>query len=101
MAAASAMWALQQESLLGPPGPVRTLAAEALVIAGWVVMWRPIELLVFDPMRPLMECRLLSRVLRTPVTVEFVDQTRDALGRGCDAAVRSLPRSTASNKEGR
>jgi len=67
-------WALQQESLLGPPGPVRTLAAEALVIAGWVVMWRPIELLVFDPMRPSFENRLLSRALSMESRVEWVAQ---------------------------
>lgn len=77
-------WALQQESLFGPPGPVRTLGAEALVIAGWVVMWRPIELLVFDPMRPAFESRLLARVLTMEGRVEMVAQsthsspTRDA-----------------------
>lgn len=65
-------WALQQESLVGPPGPVRTLGAEALVIAGWVVMWRPIELLVFDPMRPGFESRLLARVLTMESRVEWV-----------------------------
>lgn len=67
------VWVLQQDSLLGPPGPVRTLAAEALVIVGWVVMWRPLELLVFDPIRPMLECRLLSRALQMPVRVEVVD----------------------------
>jgi hypothetical protein len=94
-------WALQQDSLLGPPGPVRTLAAEAMVIAGWVVMWRPIELVVFDPIRPGFECRLLSRALQMPVRVELLDPARDAWDSAGDAAVRPPPHSEDLKPGGR
>jgi hypothetical protein len=64
--ALAASWALQHEPVLGPPGPFRTLIAEALVIAGWVVMWRPLEMLLFDPVRPRRENRLLRRLMDMP-----------------------------------
>lgn len=55
-------WSLQSEALLGPPGPLRLILSEALVIAGWVMMWRPVELLFCEPMRPAYERRLLRRL---------------------------------------
>lgn len=75
-------WFLQQESPLGPPGPLRVLAAEAMVIAGWVVMWRPIELLVFDPMRPTFERRMLERALLMPIRVERANPAEATAGSG-------------------
>lgn len=65
-------WGLQQDLPFGPPGPLRTLAAEALVIAGWVLMWRPLEMLFFDPMQPAFENRLLRRALALPIRVEVL-----------------------------
>lgn len=57
-------WALQSERFMGDKaGPLRTLLAEALVIAGWVAMWRPLEMLLFDPLRHRHENRLIARVL--------------------------------------
>lgn len=66
-------WALLNDTLLGPPGALRTLLGEAFVIVGWVVMWRPIELLIFDPLRPAMETRLLERAQAMPIRIEFRD----------------------------
>lgn len=80
-------WLLQNDGGFGPPGPMRTLIAEALIIAGWVVMWRPLELLFFDPMRPLMECRVLSRAMQLPMRVEVVkhaEETRRGDGHAAD-----------------
>lgn len=65
-----ASWVLQSDGVLGPPGPLRSLASEAIVIAGWVVMWRPIELLIFDPLRPAFERRLLERVPHMTIVTE-------------------------------
>lgn len=55
-------WSLQSEVILGPGGPLRMVIAEALVIAGWVMMWRPVELLFCEPMRPAYERRLLRQL---------------------------------------
>jgi hypothetical protein len=63
-------WALQSESVGGPPGPLRSVLAESLVIAGWVAMWRPLEMLLFDPVRYRVENRLLRRLLRMSWRVE-------------------------------
>ncbi len=64
-AALLASWVLQAEVVFGTPGPLRTLLSEALIIAGWVAMWRPLEMMFFDPLRPRMENRLIDRVLAT------------------------------------
>lgn len=56
-------WLLLEDSLLGPPGPLRVLLSEAVVIAGWVALWRPIEMIFFDPIRSTLENRLLARLL--------------------------------------
>ncbi|MFN7375168.1 MAG: hypothetical protein ACK5VC_06230 [bacterium] len=69
--ALAASWALQSETFHEPAGPLRTLIAEALVIAGWVVMWRPIEMIFFDSMRIQLDNRLLNQLLRIPWTVEL------------------------------
>lgn len=63
-------WAIQLQDLFGPVGPLRTLIAEAMTIAGWVVMWRPLEMLFFDRMRSTMERRLLERALSISIRVE-------------------------------
>ncbi|MBN8645121.1 MAG: hypothetical protein J0L61_07770 [Planctomycetes bacterium] len=67
-----ASWLLQGDAVLGPAGPLRTVLGEAIIIAGWVVMWRPLELIVFDPMQPAFERRMLERVAGMVVEVEIV-----------------------------
>lgn len=46
-----------------------TVLRESLSIAGWVAMWRPMELLLYDwwPIRA--EVRLLQRLATMPVRV--------------------------------
>jgi hypothetical protein len=52
-----------------PEGPVREIMREGLVITGWVAMWRPLEVLLYD-WWPLHERRrLLSRIIDAPVEV--------------------------------
>jgi hypothetical protein len=65
-----ASWVLASDQLLGKPGVLRQLVSEALVIGGWVVMWRPFELLLIDPRRLGYENRILRRLLTLPVTVQ-------------------------------
>jgi hypothetical protein len=44
---------------------------EGLVIMGWVALWRPVEVLLYD-WRPLLaERRLLERVISAPVELRF------------------------------
>ncbi len=65
---------LQSEALFaGEPGPLRKLASEAIVIAGWVVMWRPFESLIFDPLEPKRESRMIRRLLALTWRVELRD----------------------------
>lgn len=63
-------WGLQAEAVLGPAGPLRMVLAEALLIAGWVMIWRPVELLFCEPMKPAYERRLLRRLRDLPLSVE-------------------------------
>jgi hypothetical protein len=65
-------WFVQQHVQLGQAGPVRMLITDALIIAGWVILWRPLELLIVDPMQPTLERRVLERALRVPMRVEWV-----------------------------
>ncbi len=65
---------LQSEAIFtGEPGPLRKLASEAIVIAGWVVMWRPFESLIFDPLEPKRESRMIRRLLALAWRVELRD----------------------------
>jgi len=52
-----------------PGGAAREILREGLVITGWVAMWRPLEVLLYD-WRPLVdERRQIQRLLDAPVDV--------------------------------
>ena len=52
-----------------PAGTMRDILREGLVITGWVAMWRPLEVLLYD-WRPLVdERRQVQRLLDAPVDV--------------------------------
>jgi hypothetical protein len=63
-------WIIQNEVLFGPAGAMRNLLGEALVIAGWVAMWRPVEMLLFDTIAPVRQNRHLRRLLALPWEVQ-------------------------------
>ena len=52
-----------------PPGPVRQILREGLVITGWVAMWRPLEVLFYDWWPLVRQRRLTRRLLDARVTV--------------------------------
>lgn len=56
-----------------PPnaGPLREILREGLVITGWVAMWRPLEILLYDWWPLIDERRQVRRILDAPVTVRF------------------------------
>ena len=53
-----------------PEGAVRQVLREGLVIIGWVVMWRPLELLLYDWWPLVRQRRLCQRVVAAEITVE-------------------------------
>ncbi len=68
-------------------GHVRQIVREGLVISGWVAMWRPLELLLYEWWPIVQDRRRFDRLLRAKLTV------RD--GPGVDAAALSAPRRPA------
>ena len=44
---------------------------EALMISGWVLMWRPMEVLIFEAIPTRRERRVLSGLAESHITVEF------------------------------
>jgi len=54
-----------------PSGPLRDILREGLVITGWVAMWRPLEVLLYDWWPLVDERRQVSRMLEAPVSVRY------------------------------
>ena len=53
-----------------PEGTVREILREGLIIIGWVVMWRPLELLLYDWWPLVRQRRMCQRVVDAEITVE-------------------------------
>jgi hypothetical protein len=53
-----------------PPGTFHQILREGLIIIGWVVMWRPLELLLYDWWPMVRQRRLCERVVEAEITVE-------------------------------
>jgi hypothetical protein len=90
--------------------PVGDLLRESVLIGGWVAMWRPIEIFLYDwwPIRA--EARLYDRLAAMPVRIHYLStQASDAwksdwpaafagdaysmaAGRGADTAQAGIPR---------
>lgn len=51
------------------PGSLGTALKEGLVIAGWVVMWRPVEVLIYDWIPSRHERRIMSKLLAAELDV--------------------------------
>src|SRR4051812_46411799 len=58
------------------PGHVADLLNESLLIGGWVSMWRPIEVFLYDwwPIRA--EARLYDRLSTMPVRIAYADAAK-------------------------
>jgi len=61
-----------------PDGPVRQILREGLLIIGWVVMWRPLELLLYDWWPLVRQRRLCQRVVEAEISVEHGPQAGPA-----------------------
>jgi hypothetical protein len=57
-----------------PPGPLREILREGFVITGWVAMWRPLEVLLYDWWPLIDERRQMRRIVEAPVSVLYDDR---------------------------
>jgi hypothetical protein len=62
---------LAQLTLSLPAGHLREILREGLVITGWVAMWRPLEVLLYDWWPLIDERRLVRRILTAPVSIRY------------------------------
>ena len=60
-----------------PGGTVTQILREGLVITGWVAMWRPLELLLYDWWPMVRQRRLCQRVADAEIAVEPGGVTRE------------------------
>jgi hypothetical protein len=51
-------------------GSVSDIAAEGLLIIGWVAMWRPLEIFLYDWVPIRRRCRILAKLAKMPVIVQ-------------------------------
>lgn len=54
-----------------PEGPLREILREGFVITGWVAMWRPLEVLLYDWWPHIDERRRILRILEAPVSIRY------------------------------
>lgn len=52
------------------PGPVSDIVGEGMLIIGWVAMWRPLEIFLYEWVPIRRRCRVLAKLAKMPVVVE-------------------------------
>ena len=57
-----------------PAGPLQQILREGLVITGWVAMWRPLEVLLYDWWPLIDERRQVRRILDAPVSIRYLEE---------------------------
>ena len=72
--------ALAESTVSLPAGPLREILREGLVITGWVAMWRPLEVLLYDWWPLIDERRQVRRILDAPVSILYHEATIPAAG---------------------
>lgn len=72
------------------PGSLGHGLREGLVIASWVVLWRPVEILIYDWIPVRRERRVIRRLLSAPIEVR-AGAGPDARRPGAPGAPRSSP----------
>ncbi len=61
---------LRQVVMATRAGTVSEIAAEGLLIVGWVAMWRPLEIFLYEWWPIQRRCRVFAKLARIPVIVE-------------------------------
>ncbi|MEQ1871425.1 MAG: hypothetical protein ABL961_15530 [Vicinamibacterales bacterium] len=69
--------ALAEFTVSLPAGPLREILREGLVITGWVAMWRPLEVLLYDWWPLIDERRHVRRILDATVSIRYEGGTGD------------------------
>ena len=72
-------------------GPLATVVRESLLIGGWVAMWRPMEILLYDYWALRREQRIYQRLSRVDVRIVYT---------GSDSAPRVAPGTAAAAAAG-
>jgi hypothetical protein len=54
-------------------GPLQEILREGLVITGWVAMWRPLEILLYDWWPLVDERRQVRRILDAPLSIRYLE----------------------------
>lgn len=62
---------LAELTMMIPAVHVRQILREGLVIIGWVAMWRPLEVLLYDWWPLVQQRRLARRMVDVPVSVRY------------------------------
>ena len=65
-----------------PSGTLREILREGFVITGWVAMWRPLEVLLYDWWPMVDERRLITRLLEASVSIRYDADAVPAGGSG-------------------
>jgi hypothetical protein len=55
------------------PDTLRSLISESLIIAGWVSMWHPAELILYAWWTPWRQIRIYERIQQMEVSVEIAE----------------------------
>jgi len=63
---------LRQIILATPAGTVSEIVAEGLLIVGWVAMWRPLEIFLYEWWPIQRRCRVFAKLARIPVVVQEI-----------------------------
>jgi hypothetical protein len=62
---------LAQLTVSLPVRHLREILREGLVITGWVAMWRPLEVLLYDWWPLIDERRQVRRILSAPISIRY------------------------------
>lgn len=74
------------------------LLREGLVIGGWVAMWRPLEVFLYDWWPILGDIRLSDRLAAMPVRIEYAAATSDEAWRSDWPAAGTRPGASGSSR---
>ena len=85
---------LAESTVSLPPGPLREILREGLVITGWVAMWRPLEVLLYDWWPIVDERRRITRILEAPVSIRYDAAAVPAAGGGDATTSRNTANSS-------
>ncbi|MDP2031440.1 MAG: hypothetical protein Q8K12_17540 [Thiobacillus sp.] len=82
--------ALLLRTMLGTSGdsPIFAAIGEGLLILGWVAMWCPVDILLFERVENHQDSTLFQRLAQIPVTFEFgvTEPARSEVGGGLPAS---------------